>query len=95
MNYRMIFQTVGKVLRMECVLLLLPTVVSLIYGEYKGTVAFIIAAAVALVVAYTLILAFKPKRNTFYVKEGLITVSLTWVAVSLVGALPFTVGANQ
>ena len=94
MNYRMIFQTVGKVLRMECVLLLLPTVVSLIYGEYKGTVAFIIAAAVALVVAYTLILAFKPKRNTFYVKEGLITVSLTWVAVSLVGALPFTVAGE-
>lgn len=32
---------------------------------------------------------FKPKSNVFYAKEGFVTVSLSWIILSLIGALPF------
>ena len=44
MNYRMIFNTAGKVLRVEALLMALPLVVSLIYGEWQTAYGFIIAA---------------------------------------------------
>ena len=91
MNYRMIFYTVGKVLRTECIMLVLPAVVSLIYGEYFGAASLLIAAVIALAVGYSFIFAFKPKSTTFYAKEGLITVSMAWLAVSIIGALPFVI----
>ena len=91
MNYRMIFYTVGKVLRAVCIMFLLPIIVSLVYGEYKCVVAFLISAAVALAMACIFILVFKPKSTIFYAKEGFITVTLAWLLVSVIGALPFVI----
>ncbi len=94
MNYRMIFYTVGKVLRMESIILVLPAIVSLIYGEYFPAASLIAGAAVALVVGYALLLCLKPKNTTFYAKEGLITVTLAWIFISLIGALPFVISGE-
>ena len=91
MNYRMIFYTVGRVLRIECIMLLLPAVVSLIYGEYFGALSLLIAAVIALAVGYVLLLTLKPKSTMVFAKEGLITVSLAWIFMSLIGALPFVI----
>ncbi|MDE7454732.1 MAG: TrkH family potassium uptake protein, partial [Clostridia bacterium] len=43
------------------------------------------------VVGFPLLFALKPKNNVFFSREGLIIVSLAWVYVSLVGALPFVI----
>ncbi len=94
MNYRMIFYTVGKVLRMESIILLLPAVVSLICGEYFPAASLVSGAAVALVAGYALMLCLKPKNTTFYAKEGLITVTLAWIFISLIGALPFVISGE-
>ena len=32
---------------------------------------------------------FKPKDTVFFAKEGLVTVALSWIILSLIGALPF------
>ncbi len=67
--------------------MLLPTIVSLIYGEAVLT-SFLIT--IALLVATGLVLvAMKPKDKTIYARHGLIIVSLGWILMSLFGALPF------
>ena len=88
MNRRMIFNTVGLMLKVEAALLLLPALAALIYGE-SCLWSILIAAAISLAAGFALTILCKPKSQVIYAREGFITVALAWVAVSAVGALPF------
>jgi trk system potassium uptake protein TrkH len=94
MNYRFIFNTIGKVLKMEGVLLLFPLITAFCYVNVDGfdpVIAFAITMGISLVLGYILTLAFKPKNQYAFAKEGLITVALAWISMSLIGALPFVI----
>ncbi len=88
MNYRMIFYLSGQILRVLGVLMLLPIVTALIYNEPASRNAFIITALV-LIAAGTLITFKKPKNKSMYNREGLATVAIAWLTVSIFGAVPF------
>ena len=88
MNRRMIFNTVGLMLKVEAALLLLPALAALIYGE-SCLWSILISAAISLAAGFALTLLSRPKSQVIYAREGFITVALAWVAVSAVGALPF------
>lgn len=93
MNRKMVFYTIGQMLITEAVLLLLPTIVSIIYGE--GCIsAFLITIGIALVLGGLLVFFCKTKNQVIYAKEGFVTVSLVWIVMSLVGALPFYISGE-
>jgi len=87
MNYRLIFKLIGNVLRIEALLMVIPLAVSFIYGggDHK---AFLLTMFLAVAVG-TLLTMLKPKDKTFREKEALTATALTWVAMSVFGALPF------
>ena len=89
MNKRMIFHILGMLLILEAALLLLPALVALIYGEQAGW-CYLFTAAGAALVGLALRTACRPSRKTIYARDGLITVALGWIVLSLAGALPFT-----
>lgn len=88
MNYRMIFNILGKIICVEAVFLVPALLISVSHGETSAVLAILLTIAVmlALGVPATLI---KQKKNSLYVREGFVTVGLTWIAVSMLGALPF------
>lgn len=88
MNRRMIINAVGLVLRVEAVLLLLPAIVGVIYGERQTWLAFLISAAISLVLGLLPKYFLKPRTHVIYAKEGFIIVAFTWIMLSLVGAVP-------
>ena len=88
MNRRMILNTVGLMLKVEAALLLLPAFAALIYGE-NCLWSILISAAISLAAGFALTLLSRPKSQVIYAREGFITVALSWIAVSAVGALPF------
>lgn len=88
MNYRMISYILGFVLKIEAALMTLSLMVALIYGEVSA-LWIGVTMAVTLAVGFALGLS-KPRTRTIHVKEGLIVVALSWIAMSLLGALPFT-----
>ena len=92
MNKKMIIYILGKMLGVEGALLLIPAVVSLIYGEKTG-ISFLAVAAV-LGVIYLVLGRRKPKNNRIYGKEGFAVVGLAWVLWSLFGALPFVISGT-
>ncbi len=94
MNYRLIFNTMGKVLMITAILLIIPLIVSIIFLETKPACALLITAVSALAVGGILGFICKPKTNVMYAKEGLIIVAFAWIAVSLIGALPFTLSGE-
>ena len=88
MNRRMIINAVGLVLRVEAALLLLPAAVGVIYGERQTWLAFLLSAAISLVLGMLPKLFIKPRNHVIYAKEGFIIVAFTWIMLSLVGAVP-------
>ena len=89
MNTSIIRYILGSVLKIEAFLLLIPVLCGLIYHESEGTAYF----AVALICLFVGILFTirKPKENLFYLKEGCITTALSWIFLSIFGAIPFVI----
>ena len=92
MNKSMIRYILGSVLKIEGTLLLLPCLTAVIYQESEG-IYFLLTAA--LCVALGMAMTFrKPKTSIFYLKEGCIATSLSWIFLSLFGCLPFYISGE-
>ena len=93
MNIKMIFNTLGRTACAEAVLMLLPLTVCFIYGE--GTwFGFAVTAAISLLLGLLLCFCFRTKNSVIYAKEGFAIVSLAWICMSAVGALPFVLSGD-
>ena len=92
MNHRMIFYSLGNILKLEGGLLALPLLVSLIHNE-SSYLAFIITIAVLEGIGFALTFK-KPLSTQIYAKEGFVIVGLSWFAMSLFGALPFIISGE-
>ena len=90
MNYAIVFRLLGYVLLIEGALLLLPAAASWIYGEWFVLGVFLITAAVSAAIGYAL-RGIKPQSKVFYMREGFAATSLSWIVISIVGAVPFVV----
>ncbi len=89
MNYRMIGYLLGIIMFIEAGLMLLPSSVSLIYGE--SALPFLITIAIMAALSLPLVIK-KPKNTRIYARDGLVTVAASWVLLSAFGALPFVIG---
>lgn len=87
MNRAIIRFILGSVLKIEAALMLLPCIVSLIYKEQEG-LSYLIVALISGILGIVLTIS-KPKNHVFYLKEGCIITSLSWILLSIVGAIPF------
>ncbi len=88
MNYKMIGYLTGQMIRVLGILMLLPLIVSLIYQEPASRNAFAVTAIVLIVVG-TLVTLKKPENKEIYTREGMATVTATWILVSILGAVPY------
>lgn len=88
MNIRLITRTVGYVLWVEAGFLLLPLLLSICYGDgcSKVFVATIIICALLGGAAQLL----KVKRSRMQGRDGYAAVALSWVILTIFGALPYT-----
>ena len=87
MNIKMLIYILGKVLLIEGVLMLLPILCGLFYGE--GLVLYYVALAAIYVGAGFLISMKKPKNMTVFIKDGCVATALSWLVLSVCGCLPF------
>lgn len=88
MNYRMIFYIIGFILTLEAGLMLPSAGVAVYLGEWSALFAFLAAMALCLVIGLPLSIK-KPKNRVIYAREGFVVVGLSWIVLSLFGALPF------
>ena len=88
MNYAIVFRLLSYILLCESALLMLPAATSAIYGEWSVLGVFLITAALCVVFGLLLRLA-KPTSKVFYMREGFATTALSWIVISIMGAVPF------
>lgn len=87
MNYSIIIYLIGMILKIEAAFMVLPAVTALIYQEPSGA-AFLITMVICLTIGIPLNWK-KPVKKAFYTKEGFVTVALSWIILSIMGAIPF------
>ena len=94
MNYKKLGKILGKIMILEGVLMLAPLAVSLIYKEsIRNILAFIVPIAALVLIGFLLQMP-KPKRETFYQKEGFALVAMVWIVMTLFGAIPFVINRD-
>ena len=87
----MIGFVIGRILLTEAVLLVLPMVVAVAYGE--AVLPFLIPALLLAVIGLALGLK-APKRSNLYARDGFAVVALAWLLMSVFGALPFVISGD-
>lgn len=87
MNSSMVRYVLGCVLKIEGALLLLPFAVGIIYREREAAI-YLLVAALCCLIGFLMTLR-RPKRDVFYLKEGCVATSLSWIFMSFMGCLPF------
>lgn len=93
MNKRMIIYILGAILLLGAGFMLLPIITALVYREQSGW-WFVYTMLGSAVLGGLMMLLPRPKNKTIYAKEGLVIVSLSWIVLSLAGALPFTLSGE-
>ena len=87
MNKQVIRYTLGKMIRIEGLLMLLPALIGLIYREKTGLVY--LGTGLVIFILGHFLGKNKPKKDTIYAREGFLIVALSWLVLSFFGAFPF------
>ena len=87
MNKKMFVFTIGKLLTITGLLMFMPVIVSLIYQETEGVYYAILGI---IMLALGILISRKaPRKKNIYAREGFAIVALSWLLISLLGAIPF------
>ena len=89
MNYKMMGRFLAQILSIEGIFMIPAFAISAAYGERGAAQSFLVAMAVIAAVVAILFRVSRGAPSAFYAKEGLVCVAISWVAMSLVGCLPF------
>ncbi len=92
MNSSIIRYILGYVLKIEATFMLLPCIVAIIYKESSGfafLISLIICGLCGFIMSHK-----KPQSSVFYLKEGCIATALSWIFLSIFGALPFKISGE-
>lgn len=87
MNYSIVLYILGCVLKFESAFLVLPALVGLIYREH-ASVSYLAVAVLCLILGI-LLTHKKPRSTNLYTREGFVAVALSWIIMSIFGAIPF------
>ena len=87
MNYSMIFYIIGWILNVEAALMVPSVIVAILYGEASG-MAIVASLFICLLLGLPLVRK-QPQNKILYARDGAVTVALSWIIMSLTGALPF------
>lgn len=86
MNIRLVSYILGWVLVIEGLCMQLSTLVGLIYGE-SSFIYFLVIGIISIALGALLVIK-KPKKPTMHLKDGFASTTLSWIVLSLFGALP-------
>ena len=89
MNYSIIRKILGIVTQFIGAFLVLPAFCGMIYGE-KQAIVYIVLAVVYFALG-RLISSFKLTSQAYYAREGLVVVGLSWIILSVLGAIPLVI----
>ena len=87
MNGVIIRYILGYILKIEGLFMMLPCIIAAIYNETEGFFYLVVGI---FCIFFGMLLSYKkPANSVFYLKEGCIATALSWIFLSIFGAIPF------
>lgn len=95
MNYKVVFHTIGKILKILACLLIVPLVVAIAYGEDRLVFLSHVATILLSAALGNALCSIKTPETKMHARDGLVTTGLTWIIMSLICALPLFVSGHM
>lgn len=89
MNHKLICRVMGVILVLECLCMLVPLAVSLLYREQQMAASFAISAVICGILGLLLNCMDLQENDKMQVREGFLAVAFSWIVMSVFGALPY------
>ena len=89
MNYKMMGRVLSLILAGEAIFMIPAWIISFADGANAAANAFMISMLILLAVALVLALLSRGAQKSFFAKEGLFCVGMSWILMSIFGCLPF------
>ncbi len=87
-DIRSVVRVLGQLVVLESLIMLLPLVVCLVYGENDWR-CFAIASVISLAVGLVAMLASGRSKTVVKVREGFVITALIWIVYGIFGMIPF------
>ena len=94
MNMKMMGRFIAQIIAIEAAFMIPAMFISVGYGEWPAVEAFAITIGAMLALAGVLYLLCRKAGRLFGAREGLVCVALSWIVMSLLGALPFVLSGQ-
>ena len=94
MNYKMTGRFIAQIITIEAVFMLPALGISLFCREFNAAWGFAITIAVIGAVAAVLFALCRKARTVFGARDGMASVGLSWIVLSLLGCLPFVISGE-
>lgn len=89
MNIKMLSQITGLTVLLTDVFLVVPLLIALYDGQPRNIAAYAVTMVLMAVVGLALVLFSRGGSRSFYAQEGFAATGISWIVLSLFGALPF------
>lgn len=94
MNYRSVLFVIGRIFIILALLMILPLLVCVYYnlnGFAEASYASFIIPIILLMISGVLLVLFRPKQIRIFAREGFAICGISWILISVFGALPFVI----
>ncbi len=88
MNFKMMGRFIAQIIAIEATFMIPALAISLGYGEKPAAIAFLITIGIMAALAAALYGLCRRAGRLFGAREGLVCVAMSWLVMSLLGALP-------
>lgn len=89
MNYKMMGRFVAQILGIECVFMIPALAISIFCGERAAIKGFALSILIIALLGGVLYVICRKGKKRFYARDGMVCVGISWIVLSLMGALPF------
>lgn len=95
MNFKFVLRIISYILLIEAILMLPSVVIAAFAQEENALYGFAMTYVVLFVVVGVIYLFTRNYvKDHFYARDGLVTTGLTWIAMSMIGCLPFVISGE-
>ena len=91
MNYKMMGRFTAQMLLIEGIFLIPALLISLFLGESAAAYGFAVTLGLIALVGGPMYFFCQDAKSAFYATDGMVCVAVSWLVLSLVGAIPFYV----
>ncbi len=92
MNFRMVSYVLGWIFVFQSLFMLVPSITAICFGE-AALWCFLISAVICAAIGVPFIIK-KPANTRLFSREGGVIVALSWIILSVTGALPFVISGE-